>query len=212
MSRKLLDKNFCVIPWTGFEVEPNGEVKNCVISKDIIGNIHKTDIEEIINNNPLREQMLDGKYPSNCEGCYLQEKHRPTNFDSISSRLYYTKELATKIPKNLFDNSRNFVLKHIDVRWSNSCNQACVYCGPVFSSKWAKEMGVKIPKDRERSESLKKYIYKNIKTLENVYLAGGEPLLMKENKEFLDKLYEVNPDCTIRVNTNLSKTSTGVMG
>jgi MoaA/NifB/PqqE/SkfB family radical SAM enzyme len=211
MSRKLLDKNFCVIPWTGFEVEPNGEVKNCVISKDIIGNIHQTGIEEIITNNPLRKRMLDGEYPSNCEGCYLQEKHRPKNFDSISSRLYYTKELATKIPKNLFDSANNFSLKHIDVRWSNSCNQACVYCGPVFSSKWAKEMGVEIPKNRSRSESLKKYIYKNIKTLENVYLAGGEPLLMKENKDFLDKLYEANPDCTIRVNTNLSKTNTGVM-
>ena len=44
-----------------------------------------------------------------------------------------------------------------------------------------------------------------------MYLAGGEPLLMKENKDFLDKLYEANPDCTIRVNTNLSKTQTGVM-
>ena len=211
MSRKLLDKNFCVIPWTGFEVEPNGEVKNCVISNDVIGNIHDTSIEEIIDSNPLRKQMLDGKYPSNCSGCYLQEKHRPANFDSISSRLYYTKELANKIPKNLFDNSRNFVLKHIDVRWSNSCNQACVYCHPRWSSKWAQEMGVKIPKDKKRSDSLKKYIYKNIETLENVYLAGGEPLLMKENEEFLNKLYQVNPNCTIRVNTNLSKTGTGVM-
>ena len=27
-----------------------------------------------------------------------------------------TEELANKIPKNLFDNSRNFVLMHIDVR------------------------------------------------------------------------------------------------
>jgi hypothetical protein len=35
MSRKLLDKNFCVIPWTGFELEPNGNVKNCIISKEI---------------------------------------------------------------------------------------------------------------------------------------------------------------------------------
>ena len=86
----------------------------------------------------------------------------------------------------------------------------CVF-GPLYSSKWAMEMGVKVPKDREKIAKLKEYVYANINTLENVYLAGGEPLLMKENKDFLDKLYEANPDCTIRVNTNLSKTQTGVM-
>ena len=91
MSRKVLDKNFCIIPWTGFELEPNGNVKNCIISKDIIGNIHKNNIEDILSNNPVRKEMLEGKYPSNCDGCYLQEKHRVTNFDSISSRLSTTK-------------------------------------------------------------------------------------------------------------------------
>ena len=63
MSRKLLDKNFCVIPWTGFEVEPNGEVKNCIISKDIIGNVHNDSIHDIIAKNPVRKQMLEGKFP-----------------------------------------------------------------------------------------------------------------------------------------------------
>ena len=36
MSRKLLEKNFCVLPWTGFELEPSGVVKNCIISKENI--------------------------------------------------------------------------------------------------------------------------------------------------------------------------------
>jgi hypothetical protein len=40
-----------------------------------------------------------------------------------------------------------------------------------------------------------------------VYLAGGEPLLMKENLELLDRL---DPEVTIRVNTNLSRTDTQV--
>ena len=41
-------------------------------------------------------------------------------------------------------------------------------------------------------------------------MAGGEPMLMKENKEFLDLLYKKNPNATIRINTNLSKTNTGI--
>jgi MoaA/NifB/PqqE/SkfB family radical SAM enzyme len=40
-----------------------------------------------------------------------------------------------------------------------------------------------------------------------VYLAGGEPLLMKENLELLQKL---NPEVRLRINTNLSKVDTRV--
>jgi MoaA/NifB/PqqE/SkfB family radical SAM enzyme len=42
-------------------------------------------------------------------------------------------------------------------------------------------------------------------------MAGGEPLLIKENAELLKLLLEVNPKIEIRVNTNLSKTNTQVM-
>ena len=210
MSRKLLDKNFCVIPWTGFEVGPDGKVRNCIISTDVIGDIHKQDIEDIIAGNPLRKKMLAGEYPTNCNGCYLQEKNLKQNFDSISSRIYYAKQLANKISPTLLDKDDNFELKHIDLRWSNSCNQACVYCNSTCSSKWAQELGSKIPKNKTSTEKIKKYVYDRIEGLENVYLAGGEPLLMKENKEFLDLLYKKNPNVNVRVNTNLSKTETGV--
>jgi len=211
MSRKLLDKNFCVIPWTGFELESTGEVKNCIISKDKIGNIFKNPIQKILSNNlKIKEEMLEGKYPSNCEGCYLQETHRTKNFDSISSRLYYAKEIGPTITKNLLDNKDNFSLKHVDLRWTNTCNQACVYCHPNYSSKWATELGVKIPQDSTALEQTKEYVFSNIKNLTNVYLAGGEPLLMKHNQEFLELLYKENPNVTVRVNTNLSKTNTKI--
>jgi MoaA/NifB/PqqE/SkfB family radical SAM enzyme len=211
MSRKLLEKNFCAIPWTGFELDPDGRVKNCIISKDAIGNLNKKPIKEILKDNfAFKKQMLDGKYPSSCNGCYLAEKNRPNDFDSISSRLYYAKELGPHVSKNLFDSEKNFELSHVDIRWSNKCNQACVYCGPQYSSKWETELNGKIRKQKSNNEDFKDYIYSNIKNLRNVYLAGGEPLLMKENKEFLELLYKNNPDVTIRVNTNLSKTGTGI--
>lgn len=211
MSRRVLDKNFCVLPWTGFEVEPNGDVKNCIISKERIGNLKKNSIEQLIEkNSTLRKQMLDGKFPKNCEGCYLQEKHRSKDFGSISSRLYYAKEITPHIHKGLLEDPKNFQLHHVDVRWSNKCNYACVYCGPLYSSKWETELGEKITKDQNSKKNLKEYLYSNIKKLKNVYLAGGEPMLMKENKEFLELLLKENPGVHIRVNTNLSKTRTGI--
>ena len=211
MSKRLLDKNFCVIPWTGFELEPNGHVRNCIISKDKIGNIYKNNIQDILQSNTkIKEEMLNGKYPSSCDGCFLQEKHRAKDFESISSRLYYAKEIGPSISTTLFDSKNNFDLKHVDLRWSNACNQACVYCHPDYSSKWATELNKKIPHDQEQIQQVKEYVFKNVKNLKNVYLAGGEPMLMKPNEEFLELLYKENPNVNLRINTNLSKTNTRI--
>jgi MoaA/NifB/PqqE/SkfB family radical SAM enzyme len=211
MSKRLLDKNFCVIPWTGFELEPNGHVRNCIISKDKIGNIYRNNIKDILQSNTkIKEEMLNGKYPSSCDGCFLQEKHRAKDFESISSRLYYAKEIGPSISTTLFDSKNNFDLKHVDLRWSNACNQACVYCHPDYSSKWATELNKKIPHDQEQIQQVKEYVFKNVKNLKNVYLAGGEPMLMKPNQEFLELLYKENPNVNLRINTNLSKTNTRI--
>jgi len=208
----LKNKSICTLPWTGFELEPSGTVKNCVISKTNLGTINKTNIKDIIHgkeNIELKEAMLKGEMPANCAGCYRQEKNT-TNLSSISSRLYYLKEVGAKTELTLYDDVKNFSLKHVDLRWTNSCNQACVYCGPEYSSKWAQELGEKVKSNKEARQEVKDYVFENITQLENVYLAGGEPMLMKENLEFLQLLKEKNPDCTIRVNTNLSTTKTGI--
>ena len=206
------NKSICTLPWTGFELEPDGVVKNCIISTDTIGDINDTHIRDIVagkKNIDIKKAMLaDGK-PSNCEGCYLQER-KTKSLSSISSRLYYLKEIGSKTDLTLYDKTQNFDLKHVDLRWTNSCNQACVYCGPEYSSKWATELNQKIKSKKESRQEVKDFVFENISGLENVYLAGGEPMLMKENVEFLKLLKEKNPDCNIRVNTNLSTTKTGV--
>jgi len=208
----LTNKSFCVLPWTGFELEPNGNVKNCIISKSVIGNIEEQNITSILlgeENLKIKQQMLKDKKPKNCSGCYLQEQDRK-NLSSISSRLYYTKELRSIADNTLYDQIENFSLHHVDLRWTNHCNQACVYCGPGYSSKWAQELGKEIKSSVESRKKVKDFVFKNIKKLKNVYLAGGEPLLMNENREFLQMLLKENPKVSIRVNTNLSSTETGV--
>ena len=154
--------------------------------------------------------MLNKEFPNNCKGCYFQEKDRITSFDNISSRLYYAKEVGPFVNNELLDNKNNFDLKHVDLRWNNKCNQACVYCSPEYSSKWEQELNVKQKFEKKNVEKVKQYVFKNIKKLKNVYLAGGEPLLINENREFLKLLLEQNPNVHLRVNTNLSSTKTGV--
>jgi radical SAM protein with 4Fe4S-binding SPASM domain len=212
-AKKILtNKSFCVLPWTGFELEPNGNIKNCIISTSKLGNIADQDIVSILSgeeNLKIKQQMLEDRKPKNCAGCYLQEQDRK-NLSSISSRLYYTKELGSVVDNALYDQLENFSLHHVDLRWTNHCNQACVYCSPEYSSKWAQELDKEIKSSVESRKKVKDFVFKNIKKLKNVYLAGGEPLLMNENREFLQLLLEENPLVNIRVNTNLSSTKTGV--
>ena len=212
-AKKILtNKSFCVLPWTGFQLEPNGNIKNCIISTSKLGNIGEQDITSILSgeeNLKIKQQMLEDKKPKNCTGCYLQEQDRK-NLSSISSRLYYTKELGSVVDNTLYDQIENFSLHHVDLRWTNHCNQACVYCGPRYSSKWAQELGKEINSSIDSRKKVKEFVFKNIKKLKNVYLAGGEPLLMNENREFLQLLLKENPLVDIRVNTNLSSTKTGV--
>lgn len=212
LDKIIKNKSLCVLPWSGFELEPNGEVKNCVLSKQSIGNINIDKIENILQgekNSSIKEKMWRDKKPSACSVCHLQEQGR-NKIDSISSRLYYIKQLAPHIKEETFDSVDNFDLRHVDLRWSNQCNQACVYCHPFYSSKWATELGLKIKSNEESKEAIKNYVFDNAEKLKNVYLAGGEPLLMKDNLEFLEVLEKKNPNVNLRINTNLSKTGTKI--
>jgi uncharacterized Fe-S cluster-containing radical SAM superfamily protein len=189
----------------------DGRVKNCIRSDaatGALGNIKDNTIEEILLgpvNITKQTNIINNQPAAGCHTCYNLERGKE-GFDIISDRIFYIREFK-KTPLDTY-RSNNFDLQTIDVRWTNLCNLACVYCGPDFSSKWANELNVirSTPTD-EQQEKFKEYIFKHAKNLKHVYLAGGEPLLMKENLELLQKL---NPNVNLRINTNLSKVDTGV--
>ena len=206
MSRKLLDKNFCAIPWTGFYLEPNGDIKNCVISKDVMGNIEKDSIQQIIKDNPTRKQMLEGKYPSSCAGCYLQEKHT-----GHSLRTGLNSQYGNLISEDVTPEMR---VKYLDIRSSNLCNMACIMCGSPYSSNWyadektlfykpsSPKKFINITKETEND------IIDNIISddIDLVYFAGGEPLITPYHYQLIEKLISmgISNDIKLRYNTNLS--------
>jgi len=206
----LTNKNFCPIPWTGFMYNSDGTVQNCIRNRESIGSLKNNTLKEILDTNTeIKQNMLDNKPGHGCQGCYQLEEGKKS-FDIVSDRIFYLKELKN-VPLDTYDNIDNFDLNKIDIRWSNSCNFGCVYCGPEYSSKWTAEL--KLDKQyvpQERVEELKQFVFDNAHKLKHVYLAGGEPLLMKENEELLELLLDVNPEVNLRVNTNLSKTGTPV--
>lgn len=206
----LVNPYFCPMPWTGLMYNFDGKVKNCIRSVENmpIGNIKNTPIEQIVageENSNRQKDIINQKSIPSCQPCYDLE-HGKKGFDIISDRVFYIRELK-KLPVETYQPG-NFNLQTIDVRWSNLCNFACVYCNARFSSKWANELMIDttVPTD-EQKENFKQHIYNHASTLKHVYLAGGEPLLMKENLELLQRL---DPDVQLRINTNLSKVDTRV--
>lgn len=207
----LTNKKFCPMPWTGLMYNFDGTVKNCIRSAGTIGNIKNDKIQDILlgNTNTTTQQLIiDHKPVSTCHTCYDLEGDK-SGFDIISDRVFYIRELK-KVPTDTY-RTDNFDLQTVDVRWTNLCNFSCVYCGPDFSSKWAAELDKYLDTPTSiQKQQFKNYIFENAHKLKHVYLAGGEPLLMKENEELLDLLKSTNPRVNLRINTNLSKVDTGV--
>ena len=200
--KRAINGTFCPVPWTGFIMNPDGEIKNCVLSEQTLGNINVTDIQDILQgktNTEIKTCMNADKQHSGCSNCYKNEQGTTGLKNVRSDRYYYLKSLS-KVPYSAYD-TMDTTLSTVDMRWRNTCNLACVYCGPTLSSTWAKELGVDIGVDEQQLDKTKQYVLDNAPNLKNVYLAGGEPLLMKENSELLDRL---DPSCTVRINTNLS--------
>ena len=206
----LTNPYFCPMPWSGMMYNFDGQVKNCIRSAGKLGSIKEQSIQEIlVDNNMSRQNQIVNQQPvPTCHTCYDLE-HGNKGFDIISDRVFYIRELKHTPPAVYTPG--NFDLQAIDVRWTNLCNFACVYCSPQFSSKWAGELQlVQQGPTQTQIDHFKQYVFDHATQLKHVYLAGGEPLLMKENLELLLLLKKVNPDVNLRINTNLSKVDTHV--
>ena len=209
MSSKFLkNKSLCPLPFAGAIVNTDGSVQCCSISKEYLGNVNKQSLQEILTTSPklkqIRRDMLDDKFPNNCSDCYVKEQHhKTTNFDNISNRLYHIKILKDS-PFKLYQDEHKFELQQMDLRWRNTCNFACVYCDPVFSSVWAKFEGVPDKMTNKSMDETFLFVKQNIKNLKTIYMAGGEPFLIKENLKIIDLIKKENPDLLLRINTNLS--------
>lgn len=198
------NENFCPALWTSIYTHPDGRVDSCCVGKNDFGNMRSNRIIEILHGQKaknIRQEMLDGKNLPGCVVCDRQDR-------SATLQKFFVDQYSS-IPDNWYQDVNNFSLKYVDLRWNNTCNLACIYCGAECSSLWddinRRKKNIPIQKtQREEKNDLLAYVLDNVHTIERVYLAGGEPLMIKENVTFLEKLYEANPNCNILVNSNIT--------
>ena len=195
------NKNFCVVPWTNFEIFTDGDITTCSVGKETFGNVNETDIMEILTKNPtlkrIKTNMLNDRPDSNCIEC----QHRSITKENFSYlRDHYNYRLAKEDID--YENIENFDLRFIDLHWSNVCNLKCIMCNPDQSSLIAKAENVFIsPVKKENIEKINQMVIKNQTLIKEIYMSGGEPFYIPYNHILLKQI--TNKDIPIRINTNM---------
>lgn len=176
-----------------------------------------------------RKEMLDGKRPSECDYCWNVED----NSDSFSDRVFKSSEPWAwqdfeKIKNGWWRD--DFNPRYVEVSFGNTCNFACSYCGPQYSSKWVEEIERHGPYDTEfkfngiedikargempyKQTEYNPYLEAFWKWWPNLYpdlhtfrITGGEPLLAKDTfrvLEYIQQHYDKNSNISLAINSNL---------
>ena len=201
---------------------------------------HKIDIEAVkhnpraLHNTPekkeQRRQMQCGERPSGCEYCW---KIEDMGKDYISDRVYKSKIYSDEDLKTAHNTpeSEDVNLQTLEIAFDRTCNFACSYCNPAFSSTWVKDLKQNgayenlISDGRNHfthtHDSAQPYKHGEVnpyveaffewwesdlhKTLQELRITGGEPLMSPELWRLFDWFKEnnSNPEMRLAVNSNL---------
>ena len=189
-------KTFCIYPWIHLHAYPTGEAYPCCHAEMAypVGNTRFKTLEDIYRDAPMRElrkDMLNERYNPACNRCYEQEE---SGF--FSGRRSANKHHGHHV-KRIDDDK--FQMSYWDIRFSNLCNLSCRSCGHIFSSSWYQDQTKLAGGDwKDRNKALNnagrtetdmwEQLVPHLDYVEQIYFAGGEPLMMAEHYNILDEL------------------------
>ena len=189
-------KTFCIYPWIHLHAYPTGEAYPCCHAEMAypVGNTRFKTLEDIYRDAPMRElrkDMLNERFNPACNRCYEQEE---SGF--FSGRKSANKHHGHHV-KRLDDDK--FQMSYWDIRFSNLCNLSCRSCGHIFSSSWYQDQAKLAGGDwKDRNKALNyagrtetdmwEQLIPHLDYVEQIYFAGGEPLMMAEHYNILDEL------------------------
>lgn len=201
----MLDKSFCILPFTHLATHPDGRVSPCCESRlwssngEEILKLGISTVEEVRNSKNftlLREDMLSGKLNTSCDFCYSREA---AGLDSKRTR----ENSKHNVDYNDIDKYKSLPLESIELRLGNICNAKCVICHPLASSKWNEDITEEIHAiDKTYTEAIitntwfrddefYNSLLEKSDNIKHIWFNGGEPLLIKEHLKFLNKLVDL---------------------
>ncbi len=201
---------------------------------------HKVDVDAVIDTPSAlhntkekkqhRREMQAGERPKGCEYCW---KIEDMGAEYISDRVYKSKIYTDQDLKTAFDTpvDDNVNLKTLEIAFDRTCNFACSYCNPAFSSTWVKDLkqngayenlvsdgrnhfththdSAQLYKPGETNpyvEAFFKWWESDLhKTLDELRITGGEPTMSADLWRLFDwfKTNNSNPHMRLAVNSNL---------
>jgi MoaA/NifB/PqqE/SkfB family radical SAM enzyme len=184
----------------------NGFVTTCAIQTDYLHKYKSTTLPSKFINNPnfkqFRLQLARGEWPAGCHMCAEVEHENSSNsmrFDYKYDETHYHYETGEIDFESI---------KIIELRFSNSCNMACLHCSQVYSSGWMSKLKHYTPTQQDHELHLDQLtgamhrrdpdedfsielsitdikdivedLNKNFPNIERVEFAGGEVLHQKQ--------------------------------
>jgi organic radical activating enzyme len=110
---------------------------------------HLVDIDKVTTNPKLlhntpekkkdRAQMIAGERPAGCEYCW---KIEDMGRDAVSDRVYKSKIYPIAALKEAYETppDQDVDLRTLEIAFDRTCQLACSYCNPAFSSTWVKDI------------------------------------------------------------------------
>jgi organic radical activating enzyme len=238
-KRRVIDiksESFCAAKWYNATIWlGSGQTTSCHHPLP-----HAIDVSELSSNPKAlhntqkkkmeREQMQKGERPSGCEYCW---KIEDMGKDSISDRVYktviYSDEDLAKAYRTPASNDVD--LQTLEIAFDRTCQFACSYCNPAFSSTWVNDIRrngsyIGLVSDgrnhfthTHESSQLYKYGETNPyvdaffawwesdlhKTLQELRITGGEPLMSAHTWQLIEwfKSNKGKSNTRLAINSNL---------
>lgn len=196
-------KFICPIPWVSLSMGAKSTPRLCCHQSQGIKFTADEKLLELTYLNDIREEMMRGEVPAQCRGCHELEKSKCS-----SPRLDYIER---------FGNDHQKVrIKYLDVTFNNDCNLECMMCSPLYSYKLNKLYHKELNLHHAPSWQLDLNLLgltSILPALEVITLTGGEPLVSKKSKDFIQELAssEFASQLTLRIFTNLTQINLEIM-
>ena len=177
-----------------------------------------------------REQMQKGERPTGCEYCW---KIEDIGRDNVSDRVYKTVIYSDEDLNHAFRTpaSEDFNLRTLEISFDRTCQFACSYCNPAFSSTWVRDINTNGPYTNLVSDGRNHFTHPHDssqlykfgetnpyveaffqwwesdlhQTLNELRITGGEPLMSGYTWQLLDwfKTNQGKSKTRLAINSNL---------
>lgn len=174
--------------------------------------LYNDDLQEAWNSKDyqkIRFEFLNSKRPNMCKRCFSEEDAGVKSARQFANQKWG--ETGMFLPHTEFN------IRYVDLRLGNLCNLKCRMCNPWASNQWVKEWADVYPQEIEDIEGLAnvtwpevertwKNLYEIVETVEQIYLTGGEPTIIKEQIRLLQYCIDNNfaKNIKLKYNTNLT--------